>query len=88
MLQELRKSKLHRFYFVQKAKDFFFKKNTVFAGLSDFHKLVLSVFITTFPKSKPKEINYRNFKNYSEENLNQDFSADLREKCFKNLCIF
>ena len=29
----------------------FFKTNTVFRELSDFHKLVLSVFKTTFPKS-------------------------------------
>ena len=48
----------------------FFKTNTVFTGLSDFHKLVLSVFKTTFPKSKPKEITYRNFKNFIEENFN------------------
>ena len=48
----------------------FFKTNTVFTGLSDFHKLVLSVFKTTFPKSKPKEIMYRNFKTFSEENFN------------------
>ena len=34
----------------------FFKTNTFFTGLPDFHKLVLSVFKTTFCKSKPKEI--------------------------------
>ena len=47
----------------------FFKTNTVFTGLSDFHKLVLSVF-KTFPKSKTKEITYQDFKNFSEENFN------------------
>ena len=34
----------------------FFKTNIFFTGLSDFHKLVLSVFKTNFYKSKPKEI--------------------------------
>ena len=32
----------------------FFKTNTVFTGLADSHNKVLSVFKTTFPKSKPK----------------------------------
>ena len=47
----------------------FVKTNTFFPGLSDFHKLVLSVFKIAFPKSKPKKIAYKNFKNFSEENL-------------------
>ena len=34
----------------------FFKTKTVFTGLSFFHKLVLSIFKTTFLKSKPKEL--------------------------------
>ena len=66
----------------------FFKTNTVFTGLSDFHKLVLSVFKTTFPKSKPKEITYRNFKNFSEENFNQELRTNLRERCVKNYASF
>ena len=42
----------------------FVKTNAIFTGFSDFHKLVLSVFKTAFPKSKPKEIIYRNLHNY------------------------
>ena len=45
----------------------FFKTSMLFTGLSDFHKLVVSVFKTTFCKSKPKEITYRNVKNFEEE---------------------
>ena len=59
----------------------FFKTSTVFTGLSDFHQLVLPVLKTTFPKSKPKEITYRNFKNFSGENFNQELMTNLREKC-------
>ena len=55
----------------------FFKTNTLFTGLSDFHKLVLSVFKTTFCKSKPKEITYRNFKNFEEESFNQELRNNL-----------
>ena len=52
--------------------------------MSDFHKLVLCVFKATFPKSKPKEITYRNFKNFSEENFNQELRTNLRERCVRN----
>ena len=66
----------------------FFKTSTVFTGLSNFHKLVLSVFKTTFPKSKPKEITYRNFKNFIEENFNQELTTNLRERYVKNYVSF
>ena len=33
-----------------------------FTGLSDFHKLVLTVLKTTFSKNKPKELFYRDYK--------------------------
>ena len=56
--------------------------------MSDFHKLVLYVFKTTFPKSKPKEITYRNFKNFSEENFNQELRTNLRERCVRNYSSF
>ena len=58
----------------------FFKTNAALTGLSDIHKLVLCVCKTTFPISKPKEIIYRNFKNFSEENFNQELRTNLGEK--------
>ena len=54
-----------------------FKTSTLFTGLSDFHKLVLSVIKTTFCKSKPKEIIHRNFKNFEEESFNQELKNNL-----------
>ena len=36
----------------------FYKYDFLFIGLSDCHKLVLSVFKTTFSKSKPKKVVY------------------------------
>ena len=50
----------------------FFKTDTIFTSLLDFHKLVLSVFKTTFTKSKPKEIVRRNYRKFNENNFNQD----------------
>ena len=37
---------------------------TVFTGLSDFHKLVLTVLKTSITKSKPQKITYRDYKNF------------------------
>ena len=37
---------------------------TVSTGLSDFHKLVLTVLKTTVSKSKPREIHYRDYKKF------------------------
>ena len=48
--------------------------NVISSGLSDFHKLVLSVVKTTFPKAKPRHFFYRDFKNF-EENI---FKDDLK----------
>ena len=42
-----------------------FKKTTAVAsGLSDFHKMIVTVWKASFQKSKPKEILYRNYKNF------------------------
>ena len=47
----------------------FFKINTLFTGSSDFHKLVLSVFKTTFCKSKLKRNNIQKFQEFSRRKL-------------------
>ena len=55
----------------------FFKTETVFTGLSDFHKLVLSVFKLHFSKAKAKEILYKNFRDFKENNFNWDLQNRL-----------
>ena len=50
----------------------FFKTDTVFTWLSDFDKLVLSAFKLHFLKAKAKEILYRNFRDFKEDNFNRD----------------
>ena len=46
----------------------FFKTETVFTGISDFHELFLSVFRLHFSKAKAKEISYRSFRDFKEDN--------------------
>ena len=40
-------------------------------GLSDFHKLVVTVMKTTFKKSKPKIITYRSYKSFSNDRFRE-----------------
>ena len=41
-------------------------------GLSDFHKLVLTVMKTTYKKSQPKIIIYRSYKYFSNESFREE----------------
>ena len=56
----------------------FFKTETVFTGLSDFHKLVLSAFKLHFSKVKAKEISYRNFRDLKRIVLIGIFRIDFQ----------
>ena len=48
-----------------------------FTGLLDCHKLVLSVFKTTFSKTGPKETMYRDYKNFDQKIFSQNLSTSL-----------
>ena len=50
---------------------------TVETGLSDFHKMVVTVLKTTFPKHGPTVINYRNYKNFNEIAFRNDLRDEL-----------
>ena len=51
----------------------FQKTSTVTTGLSDFHKMVVTVLKTTFPKAAPRVITYRDY----SCNFDNDFENDL-----------
>ena len=51
---------------------------TVETGLSDFHKMVVTVLKTTFPKQGSTVINYRNYKNFTETVFRNDLREELR----------
>ena len=53
---------------------------TVETGLSDFHKMAVTVMKTSFPKAQPKIIYYRDYKNFDLA----EFRAELREELRKN----
>ena len=49
----------------------FLKANTIETGLSDFHKMVVSVFKTSFKKQKPKIVTYRDYKRFANEKFRE-----------------
>ena len=49
---------------------------------------MLSVSKTTFSKSKPKEIIYRNFKKFNEEDFNQELRGRLSTELVDNYSSF
>ena len=50
---------------------------TVSTGLSDFHKMVVTVLKTTFQKSKPREIIYRDYSKFNEETFSENLKRSL-----------
>ena len=58
-----------------------FQNSTIIeTGLSDFHKLTVTILKSYFKKQKPKELIYRDFKNFS----NQQFRTELVKELHKN----
>ena len=53
------------------------KTATVETALSDFHKMVVDVLKTTFPKLGPTVINNRNYKRYDENASKSDLIEDF-----------
>ena len=57
----------------------FLRTTTITTGLSDFHKMIVTVMRTTFPKSEPQVIRYRDRSKFN----NSDFCKDLEEELKK-----
>ena len=66
----------------------FFKTETVFTGLSDFHKLVLSVFKLHFSKAKSKKVSCRDFRDFKENNFNRDLQNRLSAQSVEEYAPF
>ena len=56
---------------------------TVSTGLSEFHKLVLTVLKTSIVKNKLPEIQYRNYKYFDPRALKEEFSRQYGDSCSK-----
>ena len=65
--------------FVTNSYRSFMKTMAVSTGLSDFHKMIVTVMRSTFPKVKPKTINYRDYSKYNKV----AFGSDLGKKIGK-----
>ena len=71
----------------------FLKAKTVETGLSDFHKMVVSVFKTSFKKQKPKIVTYRGCKRFDNEEFRDSlmtyFSTgkNISYNTFENLVL-
>ena len=56
-----------------------FQNTITFAsGLSDFHKIILTILKSTFPKVRPKQIVYRKFKNFDLNNFKNEIRTNMQ----------
>ena len=56
----------------------FIHTKTLSTGVSDCHKMILTVLKTTFKKVKPKEVSYRCYKNFEKDKFRSDLKQRLR----------
>ena len=62
-----------------------FQNTTIVStGLSDFHKMIITVMKTTFPKAKPKIVFYRDYKKFEEAKFRNDLRLELQNKSVEN----
>ena len=55
-----------------------FKKSTVIsAGISDFHEMIVTVLKTTIVKGKPRQILYRDYKNFTKLVFNKNLASKI-----------
>ena len=59
---------------------------TITTGLSDFHKMVITVTKMTFHKNPPKEIYYRDYKKFNQDIFKEELANELYEcdSCYNN----
>lgn len=51
---------------------------TVFTnGISDFHKMIITVLKTSFKKCEPKKVSYRNYKNFDQTAFKEELKKLL-----------
>ena len=58
----------------------FQQTSAICTGLSDCHKLVLTVLKTTVPRSQPKEITYRDYKQFDSSKFKKELKNVLTKE--------
>ena len=69
--------------FITNSSNSFQNTGVVSTGLSDFHKMVVTVLKSTYTKAKPKEIAYRNYKDFDQTTFNKDLKTNLQLEIVK-----
>ena len=64
--------------FITNKNKSFQKTSTISTGLSDFHKMVITVLKTKFGKQKPQLMHYRDYKNFNNDNFERDLKHQSR----------
>ena len=70
--------------FITNSCNSFQSTTTISTGLSDFHKMIVTVLKTTFPKAKPKVILYRDFSKYDVSSLGSKLKKEFQTKVVRN----
>ena len=67
-------------------KPSYFQTTTVIeTGVSDFHKLTVTVLKSSFRKQEPKIFSYRNYKKFNNENFRYDLLCEIGKKGFHDI---
>ena len=66
--------------FITNSNGSFQKTATISTGLSDFHKMIVTVMKTTYPKADPKIKHYRNFSKYNKKYFELELVRNLENK--------
>ena len=74
--------------FLTNSSQSFQNTTTVSTGLSDFHKMTVTVMKTTFPKAKPKVLLYRDFSKFIENNFRRELKDKIQNIVIKDYASF
>ena len=70
--------------FLTNLRKSFLSTTVISTGISDFHKMAITVMRTTFNKMGPRKIIYRNYKKFNHALFRHDLEMALNEKKFRN----
>ena len=65
--------------FLTNKPNLFFNTSTINTGLSDYHKMVVTVLRKTFQRAQPKVVSYRDYKNFDNELFKSSLQNALNE---------
>ena len=65
--------------FLTSSPNSFQNTQTIETGLSDFHKLVVTILKMYLPNNQPKVITYRDYKNFDNSRFSKDFMSEMKK---------